>query len=257
MKSIVYGAACAAIVLSPAQSFAQATAAAAPAIMPVVATPSPAPLVPGAETLPPGSNAMLRTGTELSLTLLHELTTEGKHLRIGDRAHLEVAEPLLINGVTVIPQGSPATGEVVELRNKGMWGKSGKFVVRLLNVSVNGRQIRLGGTFDDKGVAGGWGAAAVSALVFLPAGFFMTGTSARLPAGTAVRGFVDEDVPLALPAVPVSTAVLTVTPAPPPAAAIVAADATAPTPTAKAGTPTTETPAGNATGPLVTSEVGG
>jgi hypothetical protein len=162
--------------------------------------------------LPPGSNAVLRTGTELSLTLLQELTTKGKHLRVGDRVRLEVTEPVLINGVTVIPQGAPATGEITEVRNKGMWGKSGRFVARLLNVNVNGRQIRLGGTFDDKGKAGGWGAAAVSALVFLPAGFFMTGTSALLPAGTTVRAFVDEDVPLALPATAVQSAVLTVAP---------------------------------------------
>jgi hypothetical protein len=68
-----------------------------------------------------------------------------------------------------------------------------------LYVTVNGRQIRLSGAFDDKGVAGGIGAVAVSAIVFLPAGFFMTGTSARVPAGTIVKSFVDEDVPLAMP----------------------------------------------------------
>jgi len=69
----------------------------------------------------------------------------------------------------------------------------------VLYVTVNGRQIRLSGAFDDKGVAGGVGAVAVSAIVFLPAGFFMTGTSARVPAGTVVKSFVDEDVPLAMP----------------------------------------------------------
>ena len=70
---------------------------------------------------------------------------------------------------------------------------------RILYVTVNGRQIRLSGAFDDKGVAGGVGAVAVSALVAWPAGFFITGTSARLPIGTTVKGFVDEDVPLAMP----------------------------------------------------------
>ena len=39
----------------------------------------------------------------------------------------------------------------------------------------------------------------MSAIVFLPAGFFMTGTSALLPAGTIIKSFVDEDVPLAMP----------------------------------------------------------
>ena len=65
-------------------------------------------------------------------------------------------------------------------------------------MTVNGRQIRLTGAFDDKGVAGGVGAVAVSAIVFLPAGFFMTGTSAKVPVGAAVKGFVDEDVQLSL-----------------------------------------------------------
>jgi hypothetical protein len=69
----------------------------------------------------------------------------------------------------------------------------------VLYVTVNGRQIKLSGAFDDKGVAGGVGAVAVSAIVFLPAGFFMTGTSAKVPAGSIVKSFVDEDVPLSMP----------------------------------------------------------
>jgi hypothetical protein len=105
----------------------------------------------------------------------------------------------MVQGVNVIPVGSPAVGEITDARNKGMWGKSGHLAARILYVTVNGRQIRLSGAFDDKGVAGGVGAVAVSALVFWPAGFFMTGTSARVPLGSIVKGFVDEDVPLALP----------------------------------------------------------
>jgi hypothetical protein len=142
------------------------------------------------------SNAILRTGTEVPLRLSEELTTKGKKLRVGQRFHLEVAEAVVVQGVTVIPVGSPAVGEITDARNKGMWGKSGHLAARILYVTVNGRQIRLSGGFDDKGVAGGVGAVAVSTLVFLPAGFFMTGTSARIPAGSSVKGFVDEDVPL-------------------------------------------------------------
>ena len=144
------------------------------------------------------NNAVLRTGTEVPLRLSEELTTQGKKLRVGQRFRLETAEPVIVQGVTVIPVGSPAVGEVTDVRNKGMWGKSGQLGARVLYVTVNGRQIRLSGAFDDKGVAGGIGAAAVSAIVFLPAGFFMTGTSARVPLGTSVKAFIDEDVPLAL-----------------------------------------------------------
>ena len=158
-----------------------------------VVTPAPAPIA-----APITSNAILRTGTEVSLRLAEELTTQGKKLRVGQRFRLTTAEPVMVQGVNVIPVGSPAVGEVTDVRNKGMWGKSGQLGARVLYVTANGRQIRLSGAFDDKGVAGGVGAVAVSAIVFLPAGFFMTGTSARVPMGTTVKAFVDEDVQLSL-----------------------------------------------------------
>jgi hypothetical protein len=145
-------------------------------------------------------NAVLRVGTEVPLKLLEELTTKGKKLRLGQRFHLETAEAVMLQGNVVIPVGSPAVGEITDVRNKGMWGKSGHLAGRILYVTVNGRQIRLTGVFDDKGVAGGVGATAVSAVVFLPAGFFMTGTSARVPIGAPVKAFTDEDVPLSIAA---------------------------------------------------------
>jgi hypothetical protein len=172
----------------------QANAVQAPIAQPVVQAAPAAPI-----SAPVTANAILRVGTEVPLRLSQELTTQGKKLRVGDRFHLETSEPVMVQGVNVIPVGSPAVGEITDVRNKGMWGKSGHFGARLLYVTVNGRQIRLSGAFDDKGVAGGIGAVAVSAIVFLPAGFFMTGTSARVPAGTIVKSFVDEDVPLAMP----------------------------------------------------------
>ena len=176
----------------PKQARPQVTAPAP--IQPVFAAPPPAPIA-----APQTANAVLRVGTEIPLRLIEELTTKGKKLRVGNRFHLETSEPVMVQGVNVIPVGSPAVGEITDVRNKGMWGKSGHLAARILYVTVNGRQIRLSGAFDDKGVAGGVGAVTVSALVFLPAGFFMTGTSAKVPAGSIIKSFVDEDVPLSMP----------------------------------------------------------
>lgn len=139
---------------------------------------------------------VLRIGTEVPVRLRTELTTKNKALRVGQRFEVETSEPVLLDGHVVIPVGTPGVGEVTSVRNKGMWGKSGHFDIRLLYLRLGNRQIRLSGTLDDKGVAGGWGAGAVSAVVFLPAGFFMTGTSAVMPAGTIVKGSLDEDVPV-------------------------------------------------------------
>ena len=180
--------ACAAFCL-PCAAIAQVTSA--PVAM------GPAPVAPIAA--PNTVNAVLRTGTEVPLRLREELTTKGKQLRVGQRFQMETAENVVVNGVTVIPSGSPAVGEITDVRNKGMWGKSGHLGARILYVTVNGRQIRLSGSFDDKGVTGT--GAVVGAIAFIPvAGFFTTGTSAKVASGAAVKGFVDEDVPLQMAA---------------------------------------------------------
>lgn len=176
------------LMVAPASLLAQS-------VVPAAATPSVAPIA-----APVSGNAILRVGTEVPLSLSEELTTKGKKLRVGQRFRLETSAPVVVQGMTVIPAGSPAVGEVTDVRNKGGWGKSGHLSARVLYVTVNGRQVRLTGTFDDKGVAGGVGAVAVSLIVIPVAGFFMTGTSARVPVGAAVKGFVDEDVQLSLSA---------------------------------------------------------
>ena len=151
-----------------------------------------APLVAGAQ-----SDAVLRTGTKVALKTSEELTTKGKKLRVGQHFNMEVAEAVLVNGQVVIPAGATAVGEITEVRNKGMWGKSGHLTAQMLYVSVNGRQIRLTGTFDDKGVTGTAGV--VGAIALAPvAGFLMTGTSAMVPMGAPVTGFIGEDVPVVM-----------------------------------------------------------
>jgi hypothetical protein len=147
--------------------------------------------------------SMLRAGTPIALRMSEALTTEGKKLRVGQRFQLEVAENVSLNGQTIIPIGSPGTGEITDVRNKGMWGKSGGINARILFVRVDGRQIRLTGQIDDKGVTGTAGV--VGALVVVPiAGFFVTGTSAKIPLGAPVNAFLDEDVPVSGAAMPLA-----------------------------------------------------
>ncbi|MEJ7926375.1 hypothetical protein WG908_06330 [Sphingobium sp. AN641] len=144
---------------------------------------------------------VLRSGTQISLRTSEPLTTEGKKLRIGQRIQLETAEAVSLNGQVVIPAGSPAIGEVTDVRNKGMWGKSGRINARVLSVRANGVQIRLTGQFDDKGTTGTAGV--VAAIAFIPiAGFVTTGTSAKIPLGSPVTGFLDEDITVAFAATP-------------------------------------------------------
>ncbi len=191
--------------------------ACAPSVLAQVTT---APAAPVATIVAaPGGN-VLRAGMQIPVKMSEALTTEGKKLRIGQRVQLEVAETVSLNGQTVIPAGSPVTGEITDVRNKGMWGKSGRINGRILYVRANGNQIRLTGSFDDKGTTGTAGV--VAAIAFVPiAGFITTGTSARIPLGAPVTAFLDEDVSVAF-------AAASPAPATAPAAAPAATPAVAP-----------------------------
>jgi hypothetical protein len=137
-------------------------------------------------------------GTQFPVRLLRELTTKGKALTVGDRFDLETVDPIRLGDTTVFPAGTRVVGEITFVKNKGMWGKSGKFQARLLFIRFGNRDFRVTGAFDDRGKGGGWGAGLTSAFVFLPAGFFMTGTSASVPAGAIITAELDEDIPVVL-----------------------------------------------------------
>jgi hypothetical protein len=190
----VTGAVCGAIAcLCATSAMAQVTTTSATPVAAIIST--------------PGGN-ILRAGTQIALRTAEPLTTEGKQLRIGQRVQLEVAEAVTLNGQVIVPLGSPAMAEITDVRNKGMWGKSGRINARVLYVRANGTQIRLTGQFDDKGKTGTAGV--VAAIAFVPiAGFITTGTSAKIPLGAPVTAFLDEDISVAFAPTPA-----TVVPAP-------------------------------------------
>ncbi len=188
MKKIIIAAALAASTSVHAQEVAPATAplAPAPAAVAIVQT---------------STDNVLRAGTEIPLILREELTTKKKKLRVGQRFQMEVAEGIRHNGVVIIPSGTPAVGEITEVRNKGMWGKSGYIGARVVSLNLNGRHVRLTGTFDDKGVTGTAGVVGAVALIPI-AGFFTTGTSAMIASGSGTKAFLDEDLTYVRPAPP-------------------------------------------------------
>lgn len=141
------------------------------------------------------ADEILLAGTPVRLRLAEDVTTKGEMLWEGRRFHLEVAEPVMVEGRVLIPAGSMATGEVTRVYNKGSWGRSGKLSVSLVSVDVGARTIRLTGGSGDKGIIGTPGVI-LSLATFWPLGFVFTGTSAKLPMGTLVMGYIDEDLPL-------------------------------------------------------------
>ena len=137
----------------------------------------------------------IHVGTPVQLETRQELSTETKGLRVGQNIELTVQQPVLVNNQVAIPAGSLASAEVTSIRNKGMWGKSGGITARFLFLEANGRKIRLNGSFNGRGETGTAGV--IASVALLPvAGFFVTGTSARIAPGTRVTAFIAEEVPV-------------------------------------------------------------
>jgi hypothetical protein len=144
--------------------------------------------------LAPANGSVIESGTEIVLRLREELTTDKKKLKTGYRFQMEVAEPLRLNNQIIIPSGTPAIGEVTEVRNKGLWGKAGYIEARAISMRTGGRTIRLSGSFNDKGAAG--------TDIIPVVGFFTPGSSATIGSGSIVKAFLDEDITVAQPPAP-------------------------------------------------------
>lgn len=138
---------------------------------------------------------VLRVGFPVPVALSEPLTTKGKKLKVGQLVRLEVAQDIMVNGRLVIPARSPVEGVLTEVRNKGMWGKSGAIRIEFTSVNITGAAIRLSGSMDTRGDTGTAGV--VGSIVALPlAGFFVTGTSAEFPLNAPGRAFLAQDIAL-------------------------------------------------------------
>lgn len=156
-----------------------------------------APAPAAAQGDPAAPALVLRAGTAVPMRTIQPLSS--KRARQGQRFDLEVSEDVRVDGLLVISKGARGVGEISRVLPKGMMGRSGKLEVRVLFVEAGGHRIRLDGAARDRGKSGVAPVAIAYPLVGLSAAFF-TGTSATIPAGSAIEGHVYQDVRLARPA---------------------------------------------------------
>ena len=135
--------------------------------------------------LPEGMTIQLETRQEIS----------SKSARVGDRIELAVARPVTIGGVTLIPAGSPAVGEVSRVRDNGLLGRSGKLDIKVSTVRAGGMDVPVRGQRNSQGKSGTLGAVGAG-IVFLPLAVLVRGKDVKLPAGTKFEVYVDREVSL-------------------------------------------------------------
>jgi hypothetical protein len=141
---------------------------------------------------------LVQRDTPVRLMVLNEVST--RSARAGDKFVLRVDEDVVVGGVTVIPVGAKAWGEVVSAEASGALGRSGKLEARLLYIDAGGERIPIGGENRSAGQGGGrqvtmgmvgFGLAAPLAA---PLTLFAPGNNARLKAGDIYSAFIERDM---------------------------------------------------------------
>jgi hypothetical protein len=139
--------------------------------------------------------SVLRAGAPVIMKTREALNS--KHTKVGHMFELEVVEPVVVGGYTVIPVGARAVGEVTRVVKKGAFGKSGKIDTELRYVMLGSDQVRISGRANDAGKGGTAGTVAVAVLAGVFSAF-VTGQSADFPVGTSMTGYTMSDTLLAI-----------------------------------------------------------
>lgn len=144
-----------------------------------------------ASDTPEHTGQVLPANTEVHLKLLEAVASNThKH---GDRFALEVVEPVVVEGTTLIPAGSKGEGEVVHAAKAGFGGRGGELILVSRFVRVGEQSIRLRSFSAGKGKDRVDLALGLSLAVV---GIFVTGKNIAIPAGTDVFAKVAVDSPV-------------------------------------------------------------
>ncbi|SFL32788.1 hypothetical protein [Lysobacter sp. cf310] len=218
-----FAAALAALLVVPA-AHAQDGAAAAPlpiAMPDVATTPSAAPAAADDTTAttavttaaPLAPCCRLVAGSVVELQLGESLSS-ARHKR-GDRFALRLSQPLTVDGAEPIPAGTPAVGEVVHGARSRGGGHPGELLIAGRYLEFNGRQIPLRGLSVGQSGRDQINGAMGAAFVIGPFAMFVRGREIEIPADTALRAKLAQDLELPVAGTVAATATaLPVSPSP-------------------------------------------
>ena len=136
-------------------------------------------------------STILPEGLTIALETRQDLSS--KSAKEGDPVDLTVAKAVTIGGVTVIPAGTPVTGEVVSVRDNGLLGRSGKLDIRVTTVKAGQQDVPVRGQRNVVGRSGKLGSMGAG-ILFLPLAILVRGKDVKLPAGTPFEVYVDKEV---------------------------------------------------------------
>ncbi len=146
----------------------------------------------------PDGKLVLEDSTPVRLRTKRNLSSA--ECKAGDQVDFEVLDPVVLDGITVIPQNGIAIGKVTEAEHKKRMGRGGKLNIVIEYVKLsNGEKAALRAEKDTKGgghVGAMTGAMVATGIVFFPAAplfLFMHGKDITIPSGTEITAYVNGD----------------------------------------------------------------
>lgn len=114
----------------------------------------------------------------------------------GEKFALRLAEPLVLDGHTVLPAGTAGVGEIIHAASSGGGGKAGELLLAARYLEVDGRQIPLRGfRIGAAGKDHTQGAMAAS-IAIGPFAQFIHGREIEIPVGTRANAKLAADTML-------------------------------------------------------------
>jgi hypothetical protein len=135
---------------------------------------------------------VLKEGTEIKLKFAQNVTS--RVARPGQMIEFVVAEPVVVDGVTLIKQGARSIGYVANTESAGGNGKGGAMEIRMEAVRTRGTIVKLTGA-DSRAEKRATGKVVGMTILFGLGGFLSArGSEVKIPEGTPMTAYVAEAV---------------------------------------------------------------
>lgn len=173
-----------------------ATAALAQTAAPTAPQTPPAPAL-SAQPAPSGFPT-LPAKTPVTVKLLAPVGS--KISKIDERFPIELAEPVVIDGVTLVPAGLKGEGEVVHAARARWGGKAGELILAVRFLQCGPVKLPIGRFRYSQAGSSRTTEAALAASLITPAMFLVGGGEVNVPAGTLATAQTIADVQLPMAA---------------------------------------------------------
>jgi len=154
-------------------------------------TPPPPLQGPPVETLDQAAPATVPGGTPILVEITDLVSTRTANR--DDMFNLKLAEPITLNKVVAIPEGTPGKGQVVEAGKPGMGGKPGKLILAARYLEFEGRQIPIRGLKLALSASDNSGASVAASMAVGVFGLAVTGGHMEVKPGTRAHAKLAAD----------------------------------------------------------------